>query len=542
MNKFRKILSVLFALTLLTGLLSVSALAVTGNTVTINSKTSGHTYQAYQVFAGDYADTNVLSNVTWGTGVDDAALLAALKADSAFGTGAANEFFSCSTAEAVAGVLSGKDTAFADKFAKVVAENLSATHTDSGAPTGTNPYVYKINGLADGYYFINESSFGGTVDNAYTKFILQVVDNVTVDAKTDSPSVAKKVMENNDTTYADTWNDAADYSIGDAVPFRIVGLVPNMSNYTSYSYMFTDTLSGGLSFNPGSLKVYYATGANMYAVETSTATGAGGTELTTGYSLGYTAGASFFTLSFTDLKTTGVAAGGYIVIEYTATLNSSAVIGNPGNPNEVKLTYSNNPNGEGTGETPKDEVVAFTFRLPVNKTDGTNALSGATFALFKTAADADAAVADPTALANALKFTGSAGVYTYNPSGTTQVLTDNAGAYAIKGLDQGIYYLVEIDEPTGYNRLTASVPITIAPSYDIAKYVDGHLLDAENDQLLSVTVNESSSITVVNKSGSTLPETGGIGTTIFTGGGLVLMLCAGVLFTTKRKMSSQQDK
>lgn len=546
MKTIKKALSLLFVAAMLLSVLGVSALAAGTNTVTITSETEGHTYQAYQVFAGDQSDENVLSNVTWGSGVTGTALLAALKADATYGT----HFTGSTTAAEVAAAIGGiSDPDFPNAFAKIVAENLTSNHTNSGAASGTGPYAYTISGLADGYYFINEADLGGGVDNSYTKYILEVVDDVTVAAKTDKPAVAKKIKENNDSSYKDTWNDAADYNIGDAVPFRVVGLVPDMSYYDTYTYEFTDALSAGLTFDADSLKVYYvAGGSDMYTIETSTAEGAGGALLAGGlYDVAATANG--FTLSFDDLKTTaGVSGGGYLVVEYAAALNSGAVIGNPGNPNEVYLTYSNNPNGTGTGETPKDEVVAFAFELPVEKIDGTtkNALAGATFALFADQTAANAAAADPDAdgaFNNALKFTGSAGNYILDSSGAYTLEGDAEGKYAVKGLDQGTYYLVEIQEPTGYNRLTTATAVTVLPAYDGTKYVDGHVPDATEDQLLSVAINDAADgkLTVENEAGSTLPETGGIGTTIFTVGGFLLMLAAAVLFIVKRKVAAQKD-
>jgi hypothetical protein len=149
---------------------------------------------------------------------------------------------------------------------------------------------------------------------------------------------------------------------------------------------------------------------------------------------------SGFTVTFSDLSnTSGVPAlgGGYIVVEYTATLNSNAVVGNPGNPTEVYLTYSNNPNnadGSGTGVTPKDEVVVYTFTLPINKVDSSAtpvALTGATFAVFTTEADAITAAGDPNTAANfntALLFSGSAGSYTRSTSAAIRSRT-TAAAY-----------------------------------------------------------------------------------------------------------------
>ena len=557
MKTTKKLLRSLLITVLLVSLCLTSALAAGDNTITINSETSGHTYRAYQVFAGDYA-TGLLTNVTWGSGVNGAALLTALKADTTYGA----SFTSCVTAAEVAGVISASypnSAAFATAFAKIAAANLTSTHTDSGTPTGTGPYTYTITGLDDGYYFVTEASFGGTVDNAYTKYILQVVDNVTLDAKTDKPAIALKVLENNDSTYKNTWNDAADYSIGANVPYRIVSIVPDMTYFDTYYYQITDTISSGSTYDTGSAKVYYVSGSTaMYDLETATAVGAGGTQLTSGFTVSPTG--SGFTVTFSDLSSTSgvpAAGGGYIVVEYTATLNSSAnvqVPSNPGNPTEVFLTYSNNPNnvdGTGTGVTPKDEVVVYTFRLPLNKVDGSTvpvSLTGATFAIFTSEPDAIKAAGDPNTAANfatALTFSGSAGSYILSASGSYTLSDNGSGAYAINGLDQGTYYLVEIAAPAGYNRLSAPVIVMIDPTYRdgsrSSAYVDGHIPDATLDQLTAVGINGGTDLTIINQAGVTLPETGGVGTKAFVIGGLMLMLLALILVLARKRATSQKN-
>jgi len=557
MKTTKKLLSSLLIAAILLSLCFTSALAAGSNTVTITSETSDHTYRAYQVFAGTYDPVSgKLANVTWGSGVDSAALLTALKAAPTYGT----SFTSCTTAADVANVISSNyatDSAFATAFAKLAAAHVNTTFKASGTPTGTGPYTYKITSLDDGYYFVSEVSFTGTVDNAYTKYILQVVDNVNVTAKTDKPAIALKVKENNDATYQNTWNDAADYNITNSVPYRIVSIVPDMTYFDTYYYQITDTISAGSTYDASSAKVYYVpSGSDMYSVETATTTGAGGTELTSGYTVSSTG--TGFTVTFTDLSATTTVpplGGGYIVVEYTATLNSNAVVGNPGNPSEVYLTYSNNPNnadGSGTGVTPKDEVVVYTFTLPMNKVNGAtpaNALAGATFAIFTSEPDATAAATDPLTTTNfdkALKFSsGSAGSYTRATSGGYTLADNGSGAYSISGLDQGTYYLVEISAPAGYNRVVTPVTVVIASSYNAGSlssaYVNGHIPDATNDQLIGATINGGTQLTVVNQAGVTLPETGGIGTKAFVVGGLALILLALILVIARKRSASQKN-
>ena len=236
--------------------------ADTTYTITINNSQDGHTYQAYQVFAGDLSE-GVLSNVQWGTGVDGAALLAALQGNGTIGA----NFETCTTAADVAKVLSDSSSgAFAsdsdnlDTFAALVGQHLTLTATSS-TDAGNS---YTISGLAAGYYFVKDAddSLGTAAQPAaYTKFMLQLVKDITVNPKSDLPTVEKKVQESSyttDGTYGTGYNDVADWSIGDKVPFKLIGTVPEMDGYSAYKYTFHDTLSAGLTLDSTSVKVYLA--------------------------------------------------------------------------------------------------------------------------------------------------------------------------------------------------------------------------------------------------------------------------------------------
>ena len=141
MKTTKKLLSSLLIVAILVSLCFTSALAAGSNTVTITSETSGHTYRAYQVFAGTYDTVSgKLTNVTWGTGVDSAALFTALKAAPTYGS----SFTSCTTAADVANVIStnyATNSAFAAAFAKLAAAHVNSTFASSGTPTGTGPYT-----------------------------------------------------------------------------------------------------------------------------------------------------------------------------------------------------------------------------------------------------------------------------------------------------------------------------------------------------------------------------------------------------------------
>lgn len=540
MKKMKRLLGVLLAAIMVLAF----GMTASAQTITIDEDLQDHTFQAYKVFSGDQAEgSSKLVNVRWADGVKDSSILTALKEDATLGS----QFENVNTAQGVVDVIS--DWGDNDTNAKAFAEVLYTNKNNLGSAISIS------NGkeLGTGYYLLVDTT--GKDKEAFNPAILQITGkgNLEITKKTDWPSVVKKVKEDNDTTHKDTWNDAADYDIGDDVPFRLVGTVPDMSAYNSYTYTFTDTLSSGLDFN-NDVSVYLVDNDSTTKenVAASTVTGASGTKVdNTVYNVESIANG--FTVSFANLKTvSNIANADYIVVEYTAKLNSNAVIAGAGNPNEVTLTYSNNPNPDGVGstdETPKDEVVVFTFNINVEKVDGDKQesdegyhLSGAEFALFTDQSEASKAAQDPSEqnLTNALKFTGNNGTYTNDSSGSATLKVSEQGLINIKGLDQGTYYLVETKAPKDYNRVTTATAITLTPTYTDS-YTDGHTPDSNNDLLTSVSINSTinGKVTVENFSGAVLPETGGIGTTLFYVIGGILVIGAAVLLITKRRMNKQ---
>ncbi len=207
-------------------------------------------------------------------------------------------------------------------------------------------------------------------------------------------------------------------------------------------------------------------------------------------------------------------------------LNENAVIGAEGNPNKVYLEYSNNPNdsGEGdnnTGNTPEDIVIVFTYKVVVNKVDQAgNPLEGATFELFKNVNGAWVSQGTCVAAANGDSFTAS-----------------------WKGLDDGEYKLVETVTPNGYNTM-ADVEFTVTANHEIVWNGEGTAFvslsgDGLTGEVITSTTGTLSS-DIVNQKGSELPETGGIGTTIFYAVGGALVLAAAVLFVTKKRMGTAE--
>lgn len=499
---------------------STSTAAVTRYTITApNNK---HTYEIYQIFTGTpFTDTTgktTLSDIKWGK-----------NAASGNAEGAA---VSDTVLKALAAVSGTNETAILTEVEK---------HVDlTGTPAFKATYGSPAS-VPAGYYLIKDDD-NATVDS-HTLYLVEVINqNIDIQPKTDVPSVEKKVLENTkhqqDDGYGTGYNDTADYHIGDMVPFKLIGRIPDMSRYQTYKYVFHDTLC----------KAFDAPAESNIKVSLSDSKATLGTDIdSTHYTVDVTtstAGETTITVTFNDLKSViGVAKDKYIVVSYSARLNEKAAIGQgtPGNTNEVYLEYSNNPKGIGTGKTPDDKVIVFTYKLDVTKIDGQDAstrLEGAKFKLLDSTKTNYAKVDITTN-----KFIG----WTPNEAEGTELVSDATGLFKVIGLDDGTYFLKETLAPSGYNTL--SEPIMLVISADTTNGQNGFGNTTELT-MIDVTVdngtrtsgnvaNGTVSIDVKNNRGTTLPGTGGIGTTIFyvVGGGL--MVAAAILLITKKRMENR---
>lgn len=518
--------------TLLLALIMALALVVPASAYTVDNKTD-HAYKAYQIFSGTQSTESkpALGDVKWGNGIESAKFLTALKADTRFGTGDKNIFATCNTAADVAAIMAKEQdkSAVAKAFANVAAQYLTNTAVAIAAKK-TSDVV-----LNPGYYLLVDVTTPSKGD-AMNSALLQVTGkgNIIIEKKYDAPSVGKSVKDTDG-----AWGEAADWCIGSNVPFQLIGKLPsNYADYETYKYVFHDTLGAGLQYN-GDVKVYVRNGSTD-------------TELTSGFTVApdkaATAGGGSLTITFDNLKTIkSITSSSSIVVKYTAKLLNTAVIGQPGNPNEVYLEYSSNPNFSGTGtpptsETPKDTVLVFTYQLDINKVDGTTPtkkLQNAEFKLRCVAAENEATWNGKWVTVDANnKVTGWA-----DAQGKGSTLITNANGLAqVIGLDAGTYELHETKAPGGYNKLKDPIKIVITATLD--KTEDNPALTA-----LTIKVDDSAaekgdvtkgtvSTTVTNNSGATLPETGGVGTTLFYIIGGVLMVGAAVLLVTRKRMNN----
>ena len=496
-------------------------------TITINNKLDGHTYEAYQIFTGDLneaaendvsAGTNaVLSNIKWGSGIDDAGKTALLTFN-----GTAYE----SAAELAKALTSTNIAAFADAVVPY-RSTAAATSTDKGD-------FYEIANLEPGYYLVMDAAAGLTGYDVKTSYIIEVVENSTVTPKSEKPSVDKQVWDeitDAETDHTNGWGETADHAINESFQFKLIATLPedaDFAAYETYKIVFSDTMSAGITFESiASVKV------NDTKVEVKSDANPHGYYLN-GTDVDNLAGITW-TLTIDDIKKhdTDLTNGAIIEVIYNAHLNEDAQIENePENKNTVNLQYSNNPNAGGgneLGKTPDDHVWVFTYTMANKKVDGNEQpLAGAGFRLYGDEACQTEipVVYDDDLGAYRLAKTGEPGEEMFSAAKT--------GVFNIVGLDVGTYYLKETTTPAGYNTCpVVKVEITATHAEEASKE------SATTKIVMKQDGTETDANKVVNKAGSVLPETGGMGTTIFYIVGGIMVVAAVVLLVTKKRMSAE---
>lgn len=378
----------------------------------------------------------------------------------------------------------------------------------------------------------------------------------TIKEKNGEPIIEKKVKE------GDNWQDYNDASVGDDVKFKttITVVDGNPENYVMH-----DSMSEGLTYKSvDSVKIgekdistnVTADGTAYYTLETNNLTehGTGSSKFTCDFEI------QFFNLKPNDV----------ITVEYTATLNANAAVGSDGNPNDVYLEYDNKE----FSEWKYDDTKTYTWEFDVYKyTESGTApstteipLAGAEFVLTtsetaptKADNEKDYSYADANTgkvvkfVANSTGDTTVDGKTTkcYKVADTTadaascatSITTTDSGKINLEGLDAGTYYLHEVKAPTGYNQIPAPIKVEISSEKQadetIKAIVKYSMKENDNWGTAQNIDDTHPNVKVLNNTGSELPETGGIGTTIFYVVGGIMMVVAIVLLVTKKKMSKK---
>lgn len=505
MKHTKRFASLLLVLVMALSLMAVPAMAAGTGTITIKNAVPGETYKIYKIFdlesySGDaYAYKIDKDKSPWMAFLTDGG------AGASYVTIDLNGYVTWNTEK-------DNDESYAAFAAAALlyAEQNHIPATGTETASGSVKTSVTFENLDLGYYVVN-SSLGNlaildTTDSSFSK-----------DEKNELPSVEKSVEEDSDNQLGDS--NTAD--IGQEVTFQTTITVKGGAT----NYVLHDTMTGLTFQNVTSVQKREATGYD----ETSGAYTYGETSTSVDSNLytvtkNATDGCSF-DVSFEQSFLNTLYTGDQIVVTYTATVNENAVVSGTGNPNKTHLVYGNN------NSTVEDETKTYTWDVDIfkytEKDSGKVELSGAEFVLYKTVTENETEK-NLYATVFSSKLTGWAeasietdGSIKY-PAGS--VLTSGSdGKIKVEGLDSDTYYLREIKAPAGYNEL----------SEDIAFVIDG----TGNTKVGSAVVND---VEVENNTGSQLPTTGGMGTTVFYVLGGALMLGAVVLLITKKRMGQAE--
>lgn len=376
--------------------------------------------------------------------------------------------------------------------------------TVAGTATASSPTV---SGLELGYYLVVPDP--GVVVNSLCS-LGTTNPNVTINEKNGKPTITKQVEH-----AAGSPASANDATVGDTVKFVVT---INAIDGKPENYVMHDKMDEGLTFDSSSVTV--KRGETILEKDTAY-------ELITSPTDGDT-----FDIKFKEnvVKTNDV-----FTVTYTATLNEKAVVGTPGNKNETKLTYGDNQRVD--AEPTKTYTWSFNiFKYFMNGTVE-KALDGAKFILYRKAStnsesENEYAVMDAN---------GKIQSWISGEEHATVLTSPANGKLTMSGLANGTYYLKEKEAPQGYNPLENDIEIKITaenwqtPTAPTAK-IEYKTSTAEG---ASFAEAENGTVKVENKTGTVLPSTGGIGTTIFyvIGGGL--MVAAAILLITKKRMENR---
>lgn len=409
-----------------------------------------------------------------------------------------------------------RDTQHKDSFSDLTRTSAAAIADTTDSTKG----VATITNLTSGYYLVfPEMGSTGDTNRGTDAMLVNIPKNkgnTAATIKSTYPTVDKKVQ----TTEGGEFKTDGNAQIGDKVTYQLTATVPDMTDYTKYTFKFVDTLTKGLSYVENSVSVKVADAA-----------------ITTGYTATYAAESKTLTVTFDNLKTTNkgenatVAAGDVITVTYNAYITADAAVTDPAT-NTVHLEYSTNPDGSGNGESTPSESKVYTYPIEIFKfyKDGETE-KGLANATFKVSTSEDST----TAGIELVKDTTAENSYHVKGEGetstATEVTTPEGGKITIRGLKAGTYYLHEITAPTGFNKLTHPVKIEITADENDQSKATYKINNVAN------TGANSHQVKVENMKGTMLPETGSFGTIGLTILGVAVVLLG--VFAPKKKKENR---
>lgn len=494
MRGLKKVLTGILAATMIMGsALNVSAATVSGTgtesvgTITVDNFKKGQTYSIYKILDFQLSADGTESSAATGVYklIEGSKWNDFIKSQTDYFSVDANGYVVATTdfTAEVAQAFAKEALQYAEDHN--IAADAEGTADESGM-TFTN--------LGYGYFLMDSTT--GVLCSLNTS-----TPSLKIEEKNGVPTVDKEVKE------GDSFGSSNDAEIGDTVEFRTT----ITAQAGAQNYVLHDTMTAGLTFDSSSVVVKVGDttleAGKQYTLETNT-----------------TDGCTFeveFDQDFLDTITAETS----IYVTYSATVNADAVIASDANTNKTRLDY-----GEGS-RTEEDTTTTYTYKFDIIKytgTDTTTRLAGATFALYRDSNHTDAVELVATEVANTYR------VATKDDTTTvTEFTTDDAGQIFIEGLDEATYYLEEVEAPTGYTKLTSDIVVKITKGSTTKENIvaDGSFSIYQNGEL-------TEKVYVENKSGSLLPSTGGMGTTIFYIVGICLVVAACAYFIFRRKAAS----
>lgn len=485
MKKTLKLASVVLALAFVVSMLAITAFADTTYSITVNTPDAdvdaGEVYNAWQVLS--------IETFTTATGTGELATATykvATDWEDFFTTGAGKDYFDVDGSNYVSvkeGVTLTDDSDAMKALAKAAVayakdNSLAATSTATLAEDATS-VTLSVPGA--GWYAV-DSTVGSIcmIDNAYP--------NATINDKNDVPTVTKTV-EGAETTTA---------SVGDTVDYSVtVSLVPGQTKA-----VFHDVMETGLAYDSTTLKIQV--GDPLADLDS------------TYYDLTVADGDTL-TVTFTAAYLASLTADTDVIITYSADITAAAIADANGLTNAAKLDYGN------SSTTETDVATVYTYGFDLAKYDGNTkkVIDGATFSLWT----------DETAGTEIALYYDSANGY-YRPAVDAETASDIAvGIAKVEGLADGIYYLQEENFPAGYNKLASRVAVTIDGA-DV--FFTANAPTAVGSDISST----EGGVLIENKQGNVLPTTGGMGTTILYIAGAILVIGAGVVLVSKKRMGA----
>ena len=481
---FKKLMAALLAVALLCAMAvpAFAASASNNGKITIKKATDGETYTIYRIFD--------LESYVKGTGETDPGRYSYTVnqkwIDAGFTSSEAfTNYFTLLNDKYV----KAKDSMDAAAFAKAALAFAEKKSIDNnGTSTATGGKV-EFTSLPTGYYLINTTV--GTLCALDT-----TNETIVIDDKNVQPTIEKTAKVG-----TGDYVKSNDASIGDKVDYKVV----IQAKKGATGYVLTDTMTKGLTFNN-----------DITIKDSNSKTLTSDTDYTMAYAVDSTTGVTTITVTFKqDYLNTLTTDSTDITVTYSATLNKDAVVYNGTNKNTAKLNYGNK------AETTPSETDTYTYMFDLVKTNSTNTLlADAKFKLYNEATAG-------TEIKLVKIDDNTYRVAKFDETGV-EIVTNAASKITIKGLKKGTYWLQETEAPQGYNGLTARVEVDLTSGNNVAKMDSTTYVPANN-----------AGIHIVNNTGTTLPSTGGMGTTLFyvIGGGL--MVAAVVLLVTKKRMENK---